>query len=326
MKKNPLHAERTLTLLNILKEETDPDHLLSMTDLLLRLQEKGITAERKSVYDSLKALNRAGFETVLVRKKYLQGYYLCHPFSPAEILILRDLLVQSVSLSKEETERIAGLLEGLLSRAQAASLPSFRSTPAYQKTDNSEVISVLEHAIRAIGEQRYLDFRYYDLSVTRTRHYRRNARLYHLLPVAVMSELSRFYIVFYSPKYGNFANYRADRMSGVAFSDEISDPVLFDEEAWQRHTFQMYAGQPSTITLECPLSLISQIYDQFGKNLIISRLSDSSFTVHVRSALTPPLVSWILTFYREITVISPRELIDELLNISEVLEKKYRVK
>ena len=326
MKKDILHAERTLAVLEILKEETDPDHLLSMPDLLLRLQERGIETERKAVYASLKALNHAGFETVFVRKKYLQGYYLLRPFSPAEILILKDLIFQSVSLSEKETMRIASLLDGLLSKAQAEALPAFRSSLADQKTDNSEVISVLEHAIKAIGERRYLDFRYYDLSVTRTRQYRRNAKIYHLLPVAVMSELGRFYIVFYSPKYGNFANYRADRMSSVAFSEEISDPVRFEEEAWQRHTFQMFAGEASTITLECPLSLISQIYDQFGKNLIISRLTDTSFTVHVRSALTPTLVSWILTFYREITVTKPQELIDELLNISEVLEKKYRVK
>ena len=195
-----------------------------------------------------------------------------------------------------------------------------------QKTGNASVLEVLSVVIRAIRSRRFLDFRYYDLSVTKTKQYRRTGRPYHLLPVAVMSEFGRFYIVFYSPKYGNFANYRADKIDSIRESDEIAEPVEFDAAAWRRNSFQMYAGEAATISLKCPLSLISQIYDQFGTDLIISAVTETSFTVHVRSALTPPLISWILTFYEEITVLRPRELIDELLQISAVLAEKYQVK
>ena len=313
--------ERTFTLLEILKEETDRDHTLSMAEILARLLERGIRTERKAVYRSMEALREAGFEVASLRRMRRHGYYLKRPFSAAEVWILKDLLTQSVSLSEKETDAILRKLDQLLSPFEKESLPV--SVPAGLKTKNTHVLSVLETALHAIRERRFLDFRYYDLSVTRKKQYRRTGKPYHLLPAAVMSEFGRFYIVFYSPKYKNFASYRADKIDSVTESEEISDPVFFDEENWRRNSFQMYAGDAITVTLECPLSLVSQIYDQFGSDLIISRVSADTFTVNVRSALTPPLISWILTFYDEITVKKPKALIDELLKISGVLMEKY---
>ena len=324
MKNSVLHADRTLAILDILKKETDPEHTLSLQEIFLRLQKKGIKQERKSMYASMRALREAGYEVVFQRKNRKQGYYLRRTFAPAEILVLKDLLFQSVSMSRKESESIASRLDTLVSPYEAGALPAAASS--LPKAGSSGVLEVLSLAVHAINTRHFLDFRYYDLSVTKKKQYRRTGRFYHLLPVAVMSEFGRFYIVFYSPKYKNFANYRADKIDSVKESEEVSEPMVFDAEAWRRNSFQMYAGEPATVTLQCPLSLASQIYDQFGTDLIISSISETSFTVNVRSALTPPLFSWILTFYKEITVLRPQELIDELLKISEVLAEKYQVK
>ena len=57
--------------------------------------------------------------------------------------------------------------------------------------------------------------------------------------------------------------------------------------------------------------------------MIVSRHDSTSFTVSIRSSLSPTLVSWILMFYDRIKVIAPQELIEELKTIAETLRKTY---
>ena len=49
---------KLLVLLDILARETDEKHPLSVPQLVERLQERGVVAERKSVYDDLNTLNK----------------------------------------------------------------------------------------------------------------------------------------------------------------------------------------------------------------------------------------------------------------------------
>ena len=50
--------EKLLVLLSVLQEKTDEDHPLSVPQLLAELQERGIQAERKSIYDDMETLRR----------------------------------------------------------------------------------------------------------------------------------------------------------------------------------------------------------------------------------------------------------------------------
>ena len=323
MKKVYKHDERTFAILRILSDETDPDHFLSLPALMARLEETGIHSERKAIYRSVHALKTAGFDVRFVRRKPLSGYYLSRPFSPSEILLLRQLVSDSVSLSQKESETIRNKLDRLISPYEKELLPP--SIDAEGKTDNTEVLATLEKTVRAIASRHLLEFRYYDLSITRRKQYRKNNRLYRLLPCAVVSNAGRLYAVFYSPKYQNFANYRLDKMSTVQESQEVCDPISFDAKRWIQRSFQMYTGEAATVTLDCDSSLISQIYDQFGTDLIISRVETDWFTVSIKTSLTPTLIAWILTFYDRITVRKPQELIDQLRRISDDINQRYPI-
>ena len=68
---------KLLALLEILARETDEAHPLSVPRLVEMLRERGINAERKSVYDDIETLNSipdAGFEIVQQRGRG-GGYY-----------------------------------------------------------------------------------------------------------------------------------------------------------------------------------------------------------------------------------------------------------
>ena len=67
----------------------------------------------------------------------------------------------------------------------------------------------------------------------------------------------------------------------------------------------------------------TQVFDQFGKDVMISAISPENFTVSIRTSVSPTLISWILMFYDRIEVLRPDDLIDELRKIAKTVLKTY---
>ena len=84
---------KLLTLLEIFVRETDEKHPISVPRMVELLKERGIVAERKSVYDDIQTLNEmpdTPFEIVQQRGRG-GGYYMVDtPFELAELKLLVD--------------------------------------------------------------------------------------------------------------------------------------------------------------------------------------------------------------------------------------------
>ena len=58
----PSEKTRCLHLVKIFEEETDDDHGLSTPQLIERLAERGLSVERKTLYDDIKSLQNFGYD------------------------------------------------------------------------------------------------------------------------------------------------------------------------------------------------------------------------------------------------------------------------
>ena len=70
--------------------------------------------------------------------------------------------------------------------------------------------------------------------------------------------------------------------------------------------------------------MANYVFDQFGKELIISKVNQNDFIANIRTAITPTLISWILQFESQLTILKPQELIDAVLDIANHIRRKYR--
>ena len=123
---------KLLVLLEILARETDEKHPLSVPQLVEKLQEHGVVAERKSVYDDLNTLNNlpdTKYEIVQQRGRG-GGYYMTEaPFELAEL----KLLVDAVYASKFITARKSKILIDKLGQ--------FTSTYRQEELDRKVLVS-----------------------------------------------------------------------------------------------------------------------------------------------------------------------------------------
>ena len=93
-----------------------------------------------------------------------------------------------------------------------------------------------------------------------------------------------------------------------------------------RSSFNMYHGEPETVTVKFDLSLANVVFDEFNRNIIISEVGEKRFTASLRSAVTPTLISWLLQFYDRMEVVKPDSLKEKLLEIADALTGTYNAK
>ena len=75
MPKQEGQKSKLLTLLRILEQKTDEEHLLNVPQLVQLLEQQGILAERKSIYSDIDTLHSLGFDVQLQRGRG-GGYWL----------------------------------------------------------------------------------------------------------------------------------------------------------------------------------------------------------------------------------------------------------
>lgn len=105
--------EKILRLYQIFCRETDIDNPLTTAQLAERLENYGISAERKSVYNDIKTIIDCGVDIQVVRTKSTAYYLAGRTFQLAELMLLADAVINARFISGEQAnsfiERIAAL-------------------------------------------------------------------------------------------------------------------------------------------------------------------------------------------------------------------------
>ena len=89
-------------LAKIMVEKTDDEHYLTMPEIRSRLEEYGVTADRKSIYDDMEALRILGIDVI---GEQVGRHYYYHVGSKHFELAELKLLVDSIQSSKFITEK-----------------------------------------------------------------------------------------------------------------------------------------------------------------------------------------------------------------------------
>ena len=142
MSKKANQKAKLLYLQQILLEETDEKHVLTVQQLIERLAELEIPAERKSLYDDIATLQAFGLDVIATRSRaniYRIGSRL---FTLSELQLLAEAVVKSSAITQNKAQKLVDKLARLASRYQAETL---RENLKAQKYDNEIVPVVLEY-------------------------------------------------------------------------------------------------------------------------------------------------------------------------------------
>lgn len=75
MPKSPNQKLKLLYLMEIMLQQTDERHPMTVPEMISQLAQRGVSAERKSIYGDLEALRTFGLDIVQTKSK-TTGYYV----------------------------------------------------------------------------------------------------------------------------------------------------------------------------------------------------------------------------------------------------------
>ena len=120
---------KALHLLDILREQSDEEHPLTLNQLMSALEHRGVEIrDRKSLYSDIEALRLYGADIVGQHRGREYVYYLGErEFELPELKLLADAVQSSRFITQSKTMKLLGKLQRLTSASTAAKPPVSRS-------------------------------------------------------------------------------------------------------------------------------------------------------------------------------------------------------
>lgn len=309
---------RILYVAKILFEETDPEHGITMPQLLQRLEDHGITAERKALYRDIKGLREAGFDVQKTATRPV-GYCLAtRLFTPAQMALLLDAVRTSRTITAKTADELMSRLHQLQSVHDPLRTSAHVHVTGRARTQNDAVLTTLALIQQAMAEQRDISFQYlrYDASLQPIKVMAHDDQERVKTPLfLVYSDDNYYLLVFDETGPDKLRSYRVDRMTSVMIRD-TSDPThrtdpSFDVGRFERERLGMYNVEPVRITLAVREDLIGNIVDLFGvegTSATPSKEQGGWANVHVTASPSPVLFGQIAQFGGNVRVVSPKRV------------------
>ena len=306
---------KMLYLLEILRRETDEEHPLTLKQIIDLLAQKGISAERKSLYDDIEQLRLLGEDIITVRDAAVRYYIGERTLDMPQLRLLVDAVQSSRFITRKKSEELIRRLESLTSRHLAGQLQREVVVSGRIKNMNESIYYNVDRLQSAITAGRQVTFQYFDWGMDKKQHLRHNGALYTVSPWAMVWDDENYYLVAYHSEKGTLRHYRVDRMLHIAVTDRPREGEAafrsHDLAAYSRQTFGMFGGQEQWVTLRCHKRMAGIMLDRFGSDTPFIPDGEEHFTARVPVVVSPPFFAWLSGFERDIRLISPAAVAEE---------------
>ena len=314
-----------LLVLDILKNDADENHPLSVKEIQTLLQKRyDISLERRSIYSNLEILRQQGYE-ISDYADNGKGYYLAkRQFDKGEVLLLCNAIHASHFISQKQSDKLIQTLLDTQSKYDRKEFTDKVYLPNTQKSDNKQFMYSIEIVSEAIRENKMLQFTYLKYGKDKKRTPKRKEP-YIVEPCYIVYADGKAYMISTSLHHEGFIHYRLDKMADALILEEKVRrlPKQLDAYEYAKNKLFMYSGETQTVTFKCHESIMDQMIDIFGKESNVFFDNDDFFTMRVKTSDTGAL--YLAQQYLEyIEITEPLALRKKFENNLKNALQKYR--
>ena len=303
---------KLLYLMQYLTQHSDEAHPVGIAQMVEMLAERGILAERKSLYADLEALREFGLDVVQTRGKTV-GYYVgTRDFELPELKLLVDSVQSSKFITQRKTLALIRKIESLASVHDAAALQRQVYVRNRVKSMNESVYYNVDEISSAITADKKIRFLYFEYTVKKERRYRHDGAFYEVSPYALMWDDENYYMLAYDAQTASIRHYRVDKMAQISTLESFRDGKdafrKVDMSAYSKKVFGMFAGEAETVRLRFSNHLAGAVIDRFGRDVMLIREDDEHFSVSIEAVVSPQFYAWVFGFGAEAEILSPAKV------------------
>lgn len=319
---------KILYLLQMLFQKTDENHTVSMQQILQMLEQNGISAERKSIYDDMEILRQFGFD-IMFRKSHPTGYYLgSREFELPELKLLVDAVQFSKFITTKKSESLIKKLEGLTSEHEAKQLQRQVYVNNRIKTMNESIYYNVDKIHGAISQDHPISFQYYEWNVYKDMQFRKEGARYLVSPWFLSWAEENCYLVAYEHSSEKIKHYRVDKMVSIQIAEtprlgqeKIAD---FDAGKYAKKMFGMFGGKVQMVEIQCKDKFAGAVIDRFGKDVVMKPQKDGTFKARVEIAVSEPFFGWISGLGSGVKILKPKAVVEDYRDFLKKLLKQYK--
>ncbi|MBQ6428337.1 MAG: WYL domain-containing transcriptional regulator [Oscillospiraceae bacterium] len=308
---------KMLYLVRILSEETDEDHALTTQEIITKLKDYGVNAERRTLYKDIDFLEQYGLD--IIEEQTGKGYYYhlgSRDFELPELKLLVDAVQSSKFITEKKSRELIKKLGGLASRHDAGRLHRQVVISGRVKTINESIYYNVDLIHEAINAGKQIRFRYYQWNARKERELRKDGASYVVSPWCLMWDDENYYMVAYDAEDGIIKHYRVDKMLEIKISDKArvgeKEFRAFDIAKYSKQVFGMFTGDETDVTLRCENEFAGVFIDRFGKDVFMTPDDDGHFKVVVHVALSNQFLGWVFSLGSGVQVIGPERVIQKM--------------
>ena len=308
---NSNYKIKLLLLYDILRRETDEDHPLSTYQLIDKLKEKGISCDRKVLYDDINQLNEYGYEVLSTRGRS-NMYFISEPFefSDVELKILIDSINAARFLTEKKSKELTNKVLSLAGSHKSEILMKTIKSINIKKNNNEKIYYAINNIFEAIVKKKKISFLYFERSPKGERVIRNNGKEYVYTPIDIFINEDYYYLIALSDNHEDATIFRIDRMDNVVVTEEKAKRDNININDIRKKAFSMYWGEEEPIIIQFHRNISNQVYDKFVKPSV-KQINEDWYQLESNVIMSASFFAWCFSLGQDLKIVGPSSLIEE---------------
>lgn len=313
MSRSSFQKLKIIYIMEYLLRNTDEAHPVSAAQIKAYLADCGISAERKSIYDDIEALRAYGVDIIQAGSGRSGGYYVAgREFELPELKLLVDSVQSSKFITHKKTLTLIQKLERLASVYEAQQLNRQVFVKNRIKAMNESIYYNVDEIHSGIARNRKIRFHYFEYTVQKERHYRKNGAFYMISPFALTWDDENYYMVGFDSEAQLMKHFRVDKMVDIEVADEERDGSgaynAMDMAVYARKVFGMFSGDEVSVQMRFDRRLVGAVLDRLGREAVLVPDGEDFFTVRADVAVSPQFFAWLCGFGTMAQILGPADV------------------
>ena len=315
MAKSANQKSKLLMLYRILLERTDEENPLSTVQIIDYLEQNGIGAERKSIYDDMETLKLMGVD-VQSRKGRGAGWFIGErDFELPELKLLMDAVQSCRFITQRKSDALIRKLEKLASVPQARQLQRQVYVSGRIKTMNESIYYNVDKLHMAVAGQKVITFKYFDYNMKKEKVFRQEGRRYTVTPFGLLWDNENYYLAAFDHNKSQLRHYRVDKMWEIVLTTlprqgEQEQKSFHLGDYAQKH-FGMYRGEEVNVTLRGEARMVNVVLDRFGQDVMLIPDGAEHFTVTLPVMVSPQFFGWLFGLEGGVQILRPQRVVEQ---------------
>lgn len=307
---------KVLYLRQILEQKTDAEHGLTMPQIIEELAAYDVQAERKSIYDDIKALQEFGVDVEKRQRNPVEYAIERRGFTLDELMLMVDAIQSCRSITESQAKKLVTNIKQLASNYEQDALDRRIHVQGRIKSKNESVFPSIDVVHKALRLRCKMEFSYRRMGTDGKLYETRDGKKHLVTPVSISYEDGFYYLAAWNEKHGDIAQYRFDRMARVHALEDLPATrneaiASYRREAPKAVMFGRFGGQEVTATLEADAGKVDILVDRFGSAATFLKGDASYARARVKVYKSEQFFGWVASMGKHVRIVKPDSLVEE---------------